>query len=370
MKVLFLTNIPSPYRVDFFNELGELCDLTVLYERHKAGNRDEKWRASEAENFKEIYLDGKKFGDESSISFSVLKYLKDRTFDIIVIGGYSTPTGMLAISYLKLKKIPFTLNVDGGMIKKDNFIKKIIKTSFISSASAWLSTSEKTTDYLVYYGADRKRIYKYPFTSVKRDDIEYYIIDSDEKERLKQKLNIDGQKIVISVGSFIYRKGYDVLLNACKDLDRNIVIYIIGGIPTKEYIDLKEKLKLTNVHFINFKTKDELKEYYKVADLFVLPTREDIWGLVINEAMSYGLPIITTDRCVAGLELVENLHTGYIVPVEDHEALSNKINYILKNEMLRHDMSFNCLDIIKKFTIENMAKRHKEIFSEILGGEK
>ena len=57
---------------------------------------------------------------------------------------------------------------------------------------------------------------------------------------------------------------------------------------------------LTNVHFVGFKTKEQLEDYYRAADLFVLPTREDIWGLVVAEAMAYGLGVITTNRCNAG----------------------------------------------------------------------
>ena len=60
MKVLFFTNIPSPYRVDFFNELGKYCELTVLYERRDADDRDKNWCNNEENNlnFKPIYLKG------------------------------------------------------------------------------------------------------------------------------------------------------------------------------------------------------------------------------------------------------------------------------------------------------------------------
>ena len=67
-----------------------------------------------------------------------------------------------------------------------------------------------------------------------------------------------------------------------------------------------QTLNLKNVYFIPFQNSDIIELYFKAADLFVFPTREDIWGLVINEAMANALPIITTDRCVAGLELIEN----------------------------------------------------------------
>lgn len=94
---------------------------------------------------------------------------------------------------------------------------------------------------------------------------------------------------------------------------------------------MKKKLKLTNVHFIDFMPKKELADYYRAADIFVLPTREDIWGLVINEAMAYGLPVVTTEKCVAGVEMVCEGHNGYIVPVENTDALKKAILKTLKS---------------------------------------
>lgn len=368
MKILFLTNIPAPYRVDFFNELGKLCDLTVLYERKQADDRDKKWQSKRAEHFKEVFLKGKTFGSDSAICFSVLKYLKANIYDLIIIGGYSTPTGMLAIKYLKTKNIPFVLNSDGGIIKNDTVFKKWVKKYFISSASAWLSTGEKTTEYLLHYGARKENIYIYPFTSLKNSDLLTDILSKDRKEKIKSKLNIKEDKVVISVGQFIKRKGYDILLKACKNIDRNVGMYIIGGEPTEEYLQLKKNLNLENVHFVGFKTKDELKEYYMVADLFVLPTREDIWGLVINEAMAYGLPVITTDRCVAGLELVKDYENGFIVPVEETKPLTEKMNLILSDDIMRVNMAKRSLDKIRGYTIEIMAKRHIDIFNKIIKG--
>lgn len=365
MKVLFLTNIPSPYRVDFFNELGKKCDLTVLYELKKASDRDERWNADKPTSFKEIFLKGKKIGRDSAICFSVLKYLKDKSYDIIVVGGYSTPTGMLAIEVLKILKRSFLLNVDGGMIKEDTKLKYKIKKHFISSASYWLSTGKNTTEYLLNYGAKKDKIFVYPFTSIKQNDILLSVLSKAEKYEIRSKLGINEDKVVISVGQFIHRKGYDILLKACKNIDSNTGIYIIGGKPTDEYLRLKEELNLTNVYFLDFKSKEEIKEYYKAADLFVLPTREDIWGLVINEAMAYGLPVITTDKCVAGLELIEDNKNGFIVPVENNMAISESINNMIVNDEIIDKVSRHNIEKIKGYTIEKMAESHIKIFNKI-----
>ncbi|MPQ44274.1 glycosyltransferase family 4 protein [Clostridium tarantellae] len=366
MRILYISNIPAPYRVDFFNELGKLCELTVLFEIGYATDRDKSWQMSKAKNYKEIFLEGKRTRSDSALCFSVLKYLNKKNYDIIVVGGYSTATGMLAIQYLKFRKIPFILNADGGMVRDDSFIRYNIKKYFISSARAWLSTGKTTTEYLLNYGAKKEFIYHYPFTSIKDEDLLGNKEKRNEKEILKKELNIKEGKVILAVGQFIYRKGFDVLIKAMNNLSRDYSLYIIGGEPTKEYLNLKNKYNLQNIYFKNFSNKNNLKKYYMISDLFVLPTREDIWGLVINEAMAYGLPVITTNKCVAGIELIKDYKNGFIVPIDDFYTLSEKIMYILQNDKLIYSMSKESLKIIKNYTIEVSAKKHMDIFNDYL----
>ena len=369
MKVLFTTNIPSPYRIDFFNELSRYCDLTVLCERNYANDRNDEWLKSKEIKFNMKYLKGIKVGNETAFCPEIVKYLKKAKYDIIIVGGYSTPTGMLAIQYLKLHKMNFILNCDGGIIKNDSKMKYKIKKYFISSAKGWLSTGKETTKYLEYYGANKKFIYNYPFSSIKEEDILDVFEIEKEKKFFKQELEIGEERSIVTVGQFIHRKGFDVLIKASQYIPKEIGIYIIGGEATEEYIELKEKMQAKNVHFIDFKQKEELAKYYKASDLFVLPTREDIWGLVINEAMAHGLPVITTDKCVAGLELIEDGKNGDIVPVDQERELAEKIVNILNNKFDMTIMSKNNITKIRQYTIEEMAKRHKEIFNEILKKE-
>ena len=122
-------------------------------------------------------------------------------------------------------------------------------------------------------------------------------------------------------------------------------------------------LGITNVHFIDFMPKKELADYYRAADIFVLPTREDIWGLVINEAMAYGLPVVTTEKCVAGVEMVCEGHNGYIVPVENTDALKKAIVKAF------HISGEAVLNTAKKYSIENMAKSHMRMFELTLKNE-
>lgn len=366
MKILFLVNIPSPYRVDFFNELGELCDLTVLYERKIASDRNENWVSNKTNSFKEIFLKGINVRKDAAFNPGVIKYLKKGLFDLIVIGGYSTPTGMFAIEYCNLKKIPFILNADGGIINQESNIKFKIKKRYISKANAWLSTGINTSNYLTHYGAKSETIYHYPFTSIKDKDITSSALSSDAKSNIKNKLGLQNKPTAIAVGRFIHTKGFDVLIESWKNVQDDYNLLIIGEGEKKDELNEQIKsLNLNNVKLLDFMKTKDLEEYYKASDIFILPTRGDVWGLVINEAMACGLPIITTDKCVAGLELVTNNENGFIIPVDDGVALALRVNELLKNSELREVMGRKSIEKIKMYTVENMAEQHLNIFKTI-----
>lgn len=361
-KVLFLTNIPSPYRMMFFNELGKQCDLTVVFEGLKATDRDIRWKYEKAENFRSIYLKGIRTKSDQFFCPGIIKILRKK-FDYVIVGGYSTPTGMLAIEYMRLTRKAFFIEADGGLIYNDNSLKLRLKRHFISAASGWLSSGKATTEYFVHYGADVERIYTYPFTSLREEEILDGVPTVEEKKELRKLLGLAEKNVVISVGRFIECKGFDILMHAATKLDKGINIYIIGDKPQPEYLKYKEENLLCNVHFIDFMSKNELLKYYQAADVFVLPTRGDVWGLVINEAMANGLPIVTTNRCVAGLELVEDAMNGFIVQVDNVDELKSSIEKVLNQDTVW--MGENSLHRIQKYTIENMASEHIRIMERL-----
>ena len=312
-RVLFLTNYPSPYRVHFFDELGKDMDVTVLYSDRVEDmkHRNAAWFEEGEHGFRTVRLTPKFRVGRRYLCFDVIPWLKKK-YDAIVVCGYSSPTAVLAMAWLRLHRVPFYMEVDGGLIRQDGKLKHFVKKSLVCLANQWLSTGVHTTQYLVHYGAKREKVTHYPFSSLHEKDILQAPLSQKEKEAFRMMLGIEEKHMILAIGQFIHRKGFDVLLHAAKNLDSGIGIYIVGGETTDEYRKLREELGLRNVHFLGFQKKDRLALLYKAADLFVLPTREDIWGLVINEALAYGLPTITTDRCVAGLELIENGVNGYV----------------------------------------------------------
>lgn len=369
-NVLFITNIPSPYRVDFFEEFSKKVNLTVWFENDKVDYRE--WES----NYTDKGFDYKNFNFSNRSKLSITKelfnLLKNNQFDTYIVGGYSTPIGMISIICLKILKKEFILNADGGFIKNDNKINFMIKRFFISAANYWLSSGENCTNYLLHYGAKKENIYKYPFASVKYKENELIELDNESKQLIKSKYKLNNI-VILTIGSFIKRKGIDVLLEAINLLNKrqenlDISVVIVGGGELKEsYYRYIEANGITNVVLLDFLQKEELNKLYKVADIFVLPTREDIWGLVINEAMEFGLPIICSNKAASAYDLIEG--NGKIFESENVEELASNLEELILNEDKRIEYG-NCSKMkIKNYSSEKMADKHFEIL-KIIDNEK
>ena len=213
-RVLFLTNYPSPYRVRFYDLLGKSLDVTVLCTDPVADitHRDKEWFESGEGNFQLVQLPKAREIRGEYLCTQVISWLK-KPYDAIVICGYSSPTAMLAMSWLRLHRIPYYMEVDGGLIRQDSGAKFRFKRALVRHAKCWLSSGPHTTDYLVHYGADRQRVREYPFTSLYARDILPQAPTGEQKLALRRELGMGERKIVLYVGRFTREKGMDALLD-------------------------------------------------------------------------------------------------------------------------------------------------------------
>jgi glycosyltransferase involved in cell wall biosynthesis len=362
MNVLFITNIPSPYRVEFFNELGKHCNLTVWFEAETESNR--LWNVNkQTMSFKSVFLKGITVGLDKHVNWSIRKQLRKSKFDIYILGSYSSPTEMAAIRWLKSNDIPFLLNSDGGFITQENKWKFRLKKYFISSATGWLSSGSHCTEYFTHYGANPKFIYEYPFSSFSYTEDERRPMAPSQLQQFKLKEQLK-RKVILSVGQFIPRKGFSELIESFHLLDEGETsLVIVGGGPLKEeYQKIISELRLKNVILKDFMAREQLIEFYKAADLFVLPTHYDIWGLVINEALAFGLPIITTTGAGAAYSLIESGTNGYIVNVPDTNGIVMRCKFLLENDHIRSEFGAASWNKSRDFTIKKMVARHLECF--------
>lgn len=372
MNILFLTNIPSPYRVKFFSQLGEKCNLTVLYEMKRATNRNKDWKEEYTLTFHEIYLHTHQLVDDGGISTDIFHYLKKHQYDFIVVGTHGTPTAKLAMLYMRLRRIPYILNIDGmlsGEISEKSKMNGFLRRLMFQGAYAYITSGRDTIKYLNDLGVKSAHIYTYHFSSITKQDILQRVITDVEKRHLKETLHIKESRMILSVARFIPKKGLGGLIKSFADLSaQDIALVLIGG-NQDIYASLLETLPQnvsSRIYFPGFMNKEMLYQYYKAAVLFVLPTHHDEWGLVVNEAFSCGLPVITTDRCGAGLEMIKPNENGILVNHTDINALTVALDNLLENPTLRLHMAKENLKLAHKYTIEQMVEDHLNIFRSLL----
>ena len=366
MKILFSTLLLAPYRIDWLDKLSEVADIDILCLKQYDSEREKSWLNRLPNKCKVNFMKSIKLPLIGLVSFDFIKKIKQQHYDIILLDGYGYLTQMLNIFFLVIIHKKFFLNIDGIVPNSKKRIQFFLKRIVLKKIPYYLCGSNNTIEYLKQLGVKNDSLIHHPFTSLFKSDIYSNISKEDEKKLLREELNISEHFVIISVGRFTYLngygKGYDVLIRSARQLPKTIGWYIIGGEPTNDFVEMKEKYDLINVHYIKFLPKELLKHYYRASDLFVLMTISDVWGLVINEAMACGLPVITTNKCIAGLDLVKNDYNGYLINVGDDISLTEKVKQLYKSKTKIEEMSKNSLKMIQPYTIENMAKIHINIF--------
>lgn len=275
--------------------------------------------------------------------------------DIYILDGYGFWGQQLLIIELAIKKIPFVMSIDGGIINyKENYIKKYLKTFFISKAKAYFSTSKETDNYIRYYGGKTKPIFRHYFSGFTNDYIEEHPANLVEKEQLKKELQMDNVFSIVAVGKFEYRKGFDLLLQACNRLDGDYKVYFVGASDIEQYKRYISKNNEKHIEFVDFCDQNTLKKYYRAAELMILPTRKDVWGLVILEAMANGLVVVTTDQCLAGVALLEKNELISIDNVDAIIGIVKKYMSLSKDALTK--IGQENIEKVRKYSIEEATK--------------
>lgn len=356
-KILVVSSYPAPYRVAVFEGLAEKYQMDVYFELNTDQNRNAGWFVKNG-NFQ--ILDH----DQSRQSFSdALKHLSD--YDLALAYDYNNPNAGRLMRACVRKNVPYIINCDGAFIRK-NWLKDMVKRYYISHAKGCFASGSYAKQYFLNYGARPEAIHFHRFTSLTEKDIRTAVPGSEERAALRRELGMEDRKTVLTIGQFIPRKGFDVLLESWKKAKPDWQLILIGGGEEEEkYRRIIEENGLSHVILKGFMEKEDVFRYYMASDLFVLPTREDIWGLVINEAMACGLPIVSSDRCVAAMELVDEGYGGYRVPAEDADKVAVAMEKILEDNDLRQAMGAYNLEKIQGCTIANIVKEHIKVIETL-----
>lgn len=352
MKVLYLTMLKVPYRTKFFNLLSKDCDLTVLYDEDSCKFRNDVWMHSvrNDDGYDELFLNDKNFYRRTK----ELKRILEEPHDAVIVGCYNSFIEMAGILMLRAMKKQYILNLDGEIFLKRNSWKSWIKRFFLRHAQGYAVAGERAA-YSVEKVVNCAKIFAYPFTSLTEEELR----DHAKKAELTQR-----RDFVLVLGQYEEYKGLDIALEAAQ---RNHKIsYVFAGMNQKagQFQEKVDRLRLRNVKVIPFLQKEELEQMYLECCMLVLPSRQECWGLVINEAASYGTPIISTWGSGAAVEFLSERYSQFLAKPGDAEDLYARIRMLWHYAECEKYQKY-LLAKSRQYSIEKMVARHLTFFDTL-----
>jgi glycosyltransferase involved in cell wall biosynthesis len=361
IRIALLTEIPAPFRIPLFNALAERPDveLDVLFLSERDPKRPYPIYADEF-GFRWRVLRGWELvrgGRWLVFSRGVFRVLRRLRPDVIVIGGWNQPAFWVAAAYSRVMRVPLVAWVESTArdSRPGSPLTELPKRAIVAASRSFLVPGRASATYLEGLGAQADRIALAPNAV----DMSRF---RDEVDSIRAAGGPDpiSRPLVLYVGRLDVEKGVDVLLQAAEQLEATIAI--IGRGPEEERL---RRAAPPNVRFLGWVDRDELPRWYAGADVFVLPSLSDQWGMVLNEAAAAGLPLVSSDAPGAAQELIEDGVNGFCVAAGDAGALRDAIQLLLADASLRASAGERSREIAAGHTAEHWAASVAEATSQL-----
>jgi glycosyltransferase involved in cell wall biosynthesis len=329
-KIALMLNILAPYRIPLIHRLADNFWLRLMLsgEEPNRGVWDKHIRSKLAE----LQIESERVW---GLTLAIPRLSKGKLFDrryVHINPGYLTallrfrPDGVItnemgfrstvAVLYGYLFRKPVwvwwggTLHTERGI----GPIKRLWRKVFVRVVRRWISYGRTSTEYLLSLGVPRERILQ----------IQNCVDERLFVEQHSPALQIAPKPVLLYVGQLIKRKGVDLLLIAAAKVQAKgyqFSLLIVGSGPEQANLEsLAKRLGLKNVLFLKERTPSEMAGIYRSADVLVFPTLEDVWGLVVNEALWSGLPALVSKYAGCAPELVPETNVFDPLQPEDFEA--------------------------------------------------
>jgi 1,2-diacylglycerol 3-alpha-glucosyltransferase len=365
-RTVILTEIIAPYRIPVFNALARMAalNLHVIF----LAETDEtirQWRVYRSEiRFSYQVLPSWRWraGRNSLlINRGLWRALNEACPQVIICGGYNYLASWQALWWARKHKVEFVLWSESNRYDARSgkpFVESL-KRYFLRKCDKFVVPGKASYEYLRTLGSGVKTILTAP------NAVDNSLFASQaEKTRasaagFREKLNLP-RRFILFVGRLVPEKGVFDLLEAYAKLENDVrsdvgLVFAGDGLSKEELMQRAKQIRPGLVCFPGFAQRDDLANIYALAEAFVLPTHSDPWGLVVNEAMACGLPVIVTRVAGCSADLVEDGWNGYLVPPRDVEKLSTAINSIVRDPELKKIMGEHSIRRIQSYSPEACA---------------
>lgn len=347
-QVALLTNVPTPYRMPVFEALAEDVDLTVCF--CQAEDPDRRWQVaphSDRVNYRVYPACFLSLPGHSRMVWNpgLWPALRSAPFDAYIAGeNFTNLLSVLTVwRVARFWRRPFVVWSEAidTAYASGHLVSNAYRRWLYRKADAFIAYGSKAKAYLVRRGAPAGRI-----------TIGLQVVPSKQLPgpvASKATLGLAGKTVVLSVGYFVPRKGLEYLVRAFRQAASEDDVLVLVGSGPEEAALKAESLGDRRIFFPGYCEGAEKTSWYAAADVFVLPTLHDPWGLVVNEAMAFGLPIVVTDAAGCTDIVLDN---GLVVPARDINALADAVSCLLRDESLRSRMGQRSREVIATYTVE------------------
>lgn len=312
-RIIFLSNTPTPYQIDFFDEISKRHDVKTFF----------LW--GQTAPFSDFYkgrswvriLNYKKSIREHQVCWKKLvgELLLDPP-EKIIIGGYRLPLSRELISWANSKNINCYFWMEPLLPSSAPI--QVLKKGLV----AWRA---RKVDGIIAIG--KTALEQYRWAAKKSVNIPYSI--RVDKYQSSQKTGLKGVRCLF-VGQFIDRKGVSELLEAFSQLSGSEVSLTLAGYGALESKIFDYTQRFPHIKLAGFCNPEEINKLFGTHDIFILPSKHDGWGVVITEAMAAGLPVISTQHASAFKDYIRSEVSGIECSV-DSDSIKNAVSYYLNN---------------------------------------
>jgi glycosyltransferase involved in cell wall biosynthesis len=296
-KALFITIVPSPYQHDLFRALAARNDVELSVHYMEPASPDSPWPEVPLKPYERI-MPGFWVPLARARAHVNWRLPDISEADVVVLSSFTSLTGQWLMR-CGLRKKPWLFW--GERLRRQIGWKKIVQGNLIGPLAH--------ASGIVGIGQEATRDYRNRFPAQRHFCIPYYC-DLSRFIAAPRQIEVRAPLTFLFCGQMIRRKGVDLLLTAFNGLVAKGIesrLLLVGReAELRELLAMVSSAARSRICYKGFQSPDRLPKYFSQSDVFILPSRHDGWGVVINQALGAGLPIITSDAVGAGLDLVEH----------------------------------------------------------------
>ncbi|HWB33418.1 MAG TPA: glycosyltransferase family 4 protein [Acidobacteriaceae bacterium] len=375
-------------------------DLTVFFgsDFSVRGYKDEgfgvgvKWDVPLLDGYKHVFLprlrDGNRVGFAMPLNRGILGALRNPAlaggqpaFDALWVHGYATVNALHGILAGNLLGIPVLLRAESWLRDRSRSnlklrAKELFFSTLASLVDAVLPIGTLNSEYWTHYFGASVPQFLMPYAV----DNNYFAARAaaarDDHAELRTQLGLDPARPVILFASKLQpRKHCDHLISAYAHLspapgvEPHPYLLIVGDGEERAALQTQAaETGFSSIRFLGFRNQSELPAFFSLASVFVLPSRHEPWGLIVNEVMNAATPCVVSDDVGCAPDLIENGRNGYIYPVGDVKGLANALRHVLKSSLTGQSMGVNALERIQSWSFEEDIRGLRAALESVVPG--